>query len=720
LKLPAIELDRRTLLIAGGAGFGLVAAFALLPRIGTQVGAVGEQPLAAFLRIGTGGEVIVGVPQVENGQGIWTALPQVLADELGAAWEMVAVEPAPLDAAGANPLIEQLGWLHAIGAWKRWRLPAEALQITAGSTGVRAFFEPFRRAGAAARALLIAAAAEDWDVAPEECSAAGGFVICGARRAGFGQLAERAARRAPPEDPPLRAEPLLLGAALPRLDAPPKSDGSFRFAADVRLPDMLHASARLAPEGGRIEGGPSGGLVRGQGWVAAVADSWWAAEQALLKAGLRVVAPQRPDAAALDLLLSDALDNRALRTLFERGDYAAAVAGSRPLAATYASSPAPHYSLEPVSATVRFGDGQLELWTASQAPALARAAAAEAAGLGEHQIRLYPMPAGDIGGRALESIAAPIAVALAKRTGGPVQLTLSPSTSWLHDRPAPACLARLSALPAAGGGSIAAWRMRVATADGSAGALARLVSAAPPDALGPATADAAIPPYAISHVALAGAAVPMPFPPGYLRSEPHRSFAFFTESFVDELARIAGADPLNYRIAMLGQAPRLARCLSEAAARGGWDGGRPGSTLGLAAVSAFGSHLALLADARIGGDQAIAVDRLVAVVDCGRPINAGLIAQQVEAGLLWGLGQAVAPAPDFAAGLVRSPTIARLGLPRLAGTPRIEVHLVQSRDPPGGLSGLAPIALAPAVANAIAAGSGRRLRRLPLDPIAEA
>jgi isoquinoline 1-oxidoreductase beta subunit len=206
-----------------------------------------------------------------------------------------------------------------------------------------------------------------------------------------------------------------------------------------------------------------------------------------------------------------------------------------------------------------------------------------------------------------------------------------------------------------------------------------------------------------------------PFEAGYMRGSPQREFAFFTESFIDELALAAGMEPLAFRMSMLGGNPRLARCLQSAAQLAQWDGGGRGSTMGLAGCSAFGSHIALVATASISDDQRIKIHRLVAAVDCGRAINPGLIVQQVEGGLVWAMAQATVSAPEWVAGMPRARALGALGLPRLGDMPEYAVQLLPSDAPPGGVSGLGPAVLAPAVANAIYAGTGRRLRSLPFD-----
>ena len=200
-----------------------------------------------------------------------------------------------------------------------------------------------------------------------------------------------------------------------------------------------------------------------------------------------------------------------------------------------------------------------------------------------------------------------------------------------------------------------------------------------------------------------------------MRGSPQREFAFFTESFIDELAHAAGMEPLSFRMSMLGQNGRLARCLQAATRLANWDGGSPGSTMGIAGASAFGSHIGLVATASIGDSQRVKVHRLVAAVDCGRVINSGLVEQQVAGALIWALAQATVPPPEWVAGMPRARPTGGIRLPRLTDTPEIVVQIIPSSDPAGGINGLGTLPLAPAVANAIHAGSGRRMRSLPFD-----
>jgi isoquinoline 1-oxidoreductase beta subunit len=276
----------------------------------------------------------------------------------------------------------------------------------------------------------------------------------------------------------------------------------------------------------------------------------------------------------------------------------------------------------------------------------------------------------------------------------------------------------MTALPGEGG-ITAAWKMQVATINGMGSALARLLGS---EHKGRAIRNAviAIPPYSIPNVRVEATRPELPFPVGYMRGSPEREFAFFTESFIDELAHAAGMEPLAFRMSMLGTNGRLARCLQAAARLAEWDGGGQGSTMGIAGASAFGSHIGLVAAASIGDDQRVKVHRLVAAVDCGRVVNSSVAEQQIAAGLIWALAQATVSAPEWVAGMPRARPLGGVGLPRLGDTPDMTVSIIPSSDPPGGISGLGTLPLAPAVANAIHAGSGKRLRSLPFDVMAVA
>jgi isoquinoline 1-oxidoreductase beta subunit len=326
------------------------------------------------------------------------------------------------------------------------------------------------------------------------------------------------------------------------------------------------------------------------------------------------------------------------------------------------------------------------------------------------------MPPGEPAGRALEADAVKIADELSRAAGRPVQAILSQSGNQNHDRSSGGALARLTALPGPGG-ITAAWKMRVASGGGFGAALAAIEGKEAPSKLGALDLDGSVPPYSIADVAIDAIKVPVPFEAGYMRSSPQRELTFFIESFIDELAHVSGVEPLAFRMAMLGTNGRLARCLQGAARLAQWDGGGPGSTMGIAGASAFGSHIGLVAGASIGEDQSVKVHRLFAAVDCGKAINPGLIQQQIAAGLVWALAQATVAAPEWIAGMPRARPYGGIALPRIGDIPEIVVEIIPSSEAPGGISGLGAVALAPAVANALFAGSGKRMRSLPFDPM---
>jgi isoquinoline 1-oxidoreductase beta subunit len=709
MKLPAV--DRRTMLIGGGAGVGLVVAFLAWPRREGSPLRPGprEGVLGPYLRIATDGRVTVAVPQTEVGQGIWTGLAQIAADELGAAWENMAVEPAP----------HGQGYINQLFA----RDFDVTTRITAGSSSVRSFDQPLREAAAVARAMLCDAAADRWVVNAAECDTESGFVVHEGKRIGFGEVAVDAAGLQPPENPQLRVPGAgkVFGEPLPRLDLPPKTDGSFRFASDVRLPRMIFASVRMAPPGGRLTGFSREYAKRQQGlidlvvrdgWIAALGESWWAADHALTRAAPRFSGKDHGDYPAM---LADMLDGGDATRIFERGDYDGATEGSRPLAATYTIAATPHRSLEAPAAVARFAGDRLEVWAGTQVPDLARTAAARAAGTSEGEVTLYAMPVGNGSGRAVEIEAVAIAVELARHAGRPVSLAFPPATAQNQDPVRPPLMAKLSALPA-GNGTIATWSARLAGMPGVEASLARAMGERVPGF----NPRGAVPPYGIAAIRIDAVDAALPIRTGYMRGGSEALTCFATESFVDEMARAMGLEPLACRMGMLGGASRLARAITTATAIGGWDGGGPGSSMGLACASLYGSHIGLLAEATIGVDQRVKVSRLVAAVDAGRIVNPNLVRQQIEGGLLAALADATVPTPEYVAGMPRAEPMRGKGYERLHEVPKIEVELIRGNDEPGGISGLGMAVLAPAIANAIAAGTGRRLRNLPFDPMAAA
>ncbi len=727
-------ISRRTLLVGGGAGVGLALAWTLWPRTyrPNLRAAEGETLFNAFLKIARDGRVIVAVPQAELGQGVWTSLPQILADELGADWRTVSVEPAPLSPLYANNLLAEEASADSafpaafgVDRWAARHYAArEALMLTGGSSSVRGFEPRLREAGAAARALLSKAAAERWRIGWEELDTRDGFVWNGAHRIPFAELAEAAAGHSLPENLPVRGgfEHRLVGQPLPRLDVPAKIDGSAQFAADIRLPDMVHAAVRSAPRGSRrvaidraaadaVPGALT--LIETAEWTAVAATSWWAAARSLDALRLRYEVPAGlPSGGDVRAALGAALEGGDADRTFEAGDPGGDFPGASPVTALYSVGPAPSAAIEPLTATARLTGDRLEIWAPTQAPGLARAAAARAIGFAEAQVTLYPVLAGGGYGRKLETEAIAQAAVIAARLDRPVQLTWPRIQEIQRDAFRAPAIARLTAWIDQSG--IAAWAARIAAPSTAAEVARRLRTASSffrPD--GGPTAGAA-PPYDIANVAIDHVPVELGILTGIWRGGAHSYTAFFTECFVDELARLAGMEPLSFRMRMLGNNPRLARALTTATSIGGWDGGAAGSSMGIAAHSAFGSHAATLVEIEVTREQRIRVLRAVCAVDCGRVVNPEIVRQQIEGGIVHGISAATGSPVELEGGVPTARTIGAYRLPILRDAPEVTVELLESEEEPGGVTELAVPTAAPAVANALFALTGRRVRRLPL------
>jgi isoquinoline 1-oxidoreductase beta subunit len=735
-----VAINRRNLLVFGGLGVGLIVAWAGWPRgyRPNLATAPGETAFGAYLKIGRDGQVIVAVPQAEHGQGVYTALAQIVADELGADWRTVGVEAAPISPLYANPAgaayLFGAGYPHVAPAIRDEHWRRAAMMVTAGSTSIRRFEEPARQAGAAARVLLCQAAAARWDADWRNCETADGFVVMDKRRLRFAELAEAAASGTVPDELPLRIgdEGRLTGRSVQRLDVPAKVDGSANFAADIRLPDMVFASIRQGPRASsrllstdkaaanRVRGVVA--VVETEHWAAAVANNWWAANQ-----GLVALAPRFSSAGALpdDASIARALDT-ALRGEGRRaaalGDVAAVFAGARLVEADYAVAASVHGAVETPAATAQWQNERLELWLATQAPALAQAAAARAIGISTAQVTVHPMLIGGSFGAALEVAVAAQAAVLAVRLRRPVQLTWSRGETALHDPVRAPAKARMTARLAANG-TILGWQARIAVAATGSELAARLL---PDDRLRALAAilpggaadgyalSGALPPYRIPALAIDHHPAEIGVPAGHLRGGADGYNAFFTECFMDELAHAAGSEPVSYRIGMLGGDVRLARCLSTAASLGGWDGGVPGSGQGIACHSMAGSSIAVLAEVHVDAGGCARVDRLVAAADVGRAINPDIVRQLIEGGLIFGAACATGATTGYRAGLATTRLYGDLDLPIAATAPEVTVELIQSGADPGGVSDLGVPAVAPAIANALRAATGVRRRTLPL------
>jgi isoquinoline 1-oxidoreductase beta subunit len=752
-----MHISRRGLLAGAAAGGGLLVAWWLMPREFRTplVAAKGEHVFGAWLKIANDGVVTVAVPQLEMGQGITTLLPQIVAIELGADWRQVAVEPAPVSGAYGNvPLARRwialwdpsfAGLSASTDALMAERFAGMArFTATADGTSLAAYELPCREAAAAARAMLAQEAASRWGVTWEECEVEGGFVTHGTKRASFGELAEAAAEYSPPDPPPLRPEParekpLAADAedapAFPRLDLPSKVDGSWRFAGDVRLPGMVFASIRHGPsDDSELAGfntaaaaGIRGlaGIVESKRWLAVAADTWWSAESALeaMKPKWTTAAPVSSNevAAKLDTLLTGGEAFTIAETGFGADAMTRVDIGRR-----YEVEPAYAAPLETACAAARYEDGRLDLWIASQAPEQARIAAARAIGISTEDVALYPMPAGGSFDARLEHDHAIEIALIAKELGRPVQLTWPRRDELIRSRPrAPAWLLLGAQLSKTNEGAIDAMRVRIATPPAAREFGQRLFgnlttmaaireTAGEPD---PMACEGAVPPYALPAVLAEHVPVEIGLPVGRVRGNAWGPTTFAIESFIDEIAAKAGREPLSFRMAMLGNDVRLAACLQRAAQLAGWDGGVDQSGQGLACArigeGPEAARIACVATAR-QSEGGVRVTQLAAAVDIGRIVNHDIALQQIEGGLVFGIGIALGNPVKLRAGVPELRDYEGLGLPAVGDCPDMRIEFLASEAPPADPGELGAIVAPPAIANALFSATGLRLRRLPL------
>ncbi len=758
-EVRRLPVSRRKLLAGAAAGGGLLVAWHLWPRNypSPLTARANEEAFGGWLLVAANGMVTVAVPQLEMGQGIGTVLAQVAATELGADWRQIAIEPVAPSAFFANlPLAAKWSplWEGLLGASDdpadrsvREFAQQTAFTATAAGTSLAAYELPLREAAASARDMLVRAAAERWDVAPETCDAMQGLVLHEGKQLSFGELAEDAAQLEPPDPAPLRPEPAfeepLSGegdaqSAYPRLDLPSKVDGSHLFAADIRLPGMVFASIRHGPVGlpellrfnEDAVAGMRGlvGVVRSKRWLAAVAESWWIADQALAKMRPEFTGPGALDQIALDREMERAVEGAAdnAERIIELGEPDAYLADAQ-IVRRFDIAPAAHAPLETASATARMSDGRLELWIATQAPGAARDAAAKAVGLSASDVILYPVAAGGSFDARLEKLHAIEVAQIAAEIGRPVQLTYSrPQDVQMTPPRAPVVAeVRVTIGPQA---QPVAWRARVVSPSWMRETGHRLFDNYVPEAVrresrgkaDPFAVEGAVPPYGIANVAVEHVPAAMTLPVGRMRGGAHGYTAFATECVVDELARNSGRDPFLYRMGMLSGFPRAAQCLQRATRLADWDGGQEGSGEGVAMVRmgddpASAGHIACVAHVE-RGEGGIRVRQLSAVVDIGRIVNIDIARQQIEGGLLYGMGLALDRPLVLTKGHPDPRTLGGMELPTFAETPDMRLDFVTSEAEPFDPGELGVAVAAPAIANALFALTGTRSYRLPLRP----
>lgn len=756
-----MQITRRGLVTGAAIGGGLLVAWWVVPRSypNPLEPAAGEHVFDAWLKIAEDSVVSVAVPQLEMGQGITTLLPQIVAQELGADWRQVAVEPAPVAAAYPNiPLARRwtelwdpvgAGWSDATDDMLAERFArSQRFNATADGTSLAAYEAPARMAASAARAMLAMEAADRWGASWEECQVENGIVRWGERSATFGELAAGAAEYSPPDPPPLRPEvrsenplpgtvpdDLAVVSAFPRIDLPSKVDGGYRFAADVRLPGMVYAAIRHGPNNGselvsfdeQRAAGIRGivGAVRTSRWLAVAATTWWSANAALEAMEPEFTVSSPVDSANVEGELDRLVKLGASFKVAETG-FGEEAMTRVDLARKYDVEPTHAAPLETASAAARWADGRLELWIASQAPEQARAAAAKAVGVSPEDVALYPMPAGGSFDARLEHEHAIEIAHIAKELGRPVQLTWHRREELIRSRPRPAVSLLLGAQLTEGGrGEIDALKLRIACQSATYEFGKRLFGNLTPQAAIRDSAgmsdrlavEGAVPPYEMPSVTVRHIPVETGYPAGRVRGNSHGPTCFAIESFIDEVAGRNGREPLSYRMSMLGRDIRLAACLQRAASMAEWDGGVDQSGQGLACHRIgdpeTGGRIACVATAR-RGEGGVRVTRLSAAVDIGRIVNLDIARQQIEGGLLFGLGIALGNALRMRGGLPTSFEYADLGLPTLADCPEIEVDFLPSEAAPADPGELGAVVVPPAIANALFSATGLRLRRLPL------
>jgi len=695
----------------------------------------------AYLKIGADGRVTVAVPQAEMGQGIWSALAQIIADELGADWQAVGVEPAPLGPDYANPGLTLDAAAHqnepmrslVLGAGRRIASSLD-FQITGGSNSVRAWEMPLREAGAVARELLIKAAARRWAVDWQDCDTGQGFVFYKANRLPFHAVVADINPDDAPDTPSLREQRRLAGTPVTRLDIPSKVDGSARFGIDVRLPGLAFAAIMQGPIGATRAGIANTPLPRGvrlvvtDDFVACVADSWFAAHKALSALNIQWTpgsdAPGPWQEAAVKGALAD--DGKPFgptgqigKVVRDDGDVEAVLTGKPVVTAGYSLPFLAHACLEPMTATARISDGRAEIWAPTQSASLAARAVARALDIDSDDVIIHPTLLGGGFGRKVEGDACAQAAIIAREVGRPVQLIWSREEDFAHDMFRPAVAARLHGRASADG--IIGWNAAIAVPDVGAHFAGRNIGSllGRPSAGAGAIEGAVALPYAIADIRVQHCLADCAAPLGFWRSVGHSFTGFVVESFVDELAVSAGADPGQFRLAMLKDKPRHAAVVAAVLEMGGPLGrdtdeaGGPKRARGLALVESFGSIVAQIAEVEVVPGQRPRVTSVWAAIDCGRVINPDTVAAQVEGGIVFGLSAALFGRITFKAGGVEQTNFHAYPLITMADCPEIEVRIIASDADPGGVGEPGTPPIAPAVANALFAATGQRWRNLP-------
>ncbi len=654
--------------------------------------------------------ITVVVNKSEMGQGVATSLPMIAADELEADWKQIRFKEAP----GGD----------------KYKDPAWGMQLTGGSTSVMHMMEPLRKAGATAREMLLAAAAQKWEVPQSECEARRGMVrhIQSGQTMTYGQLCEKASKLPIPQNPPLKKEDQFrfIGTPMARLDVPDKVDGSAIFGTDVFVPEMLYAAVARPPTYGAkvisydqeaVEKMPGVHKVvridRGIAVSASTIDAAWKGKKAL---NVKWDKGSHPD------LNNETLEKSFLQHLNKQGVIArnegnvknALGRVAKKIGATYMLPYLSHVTMEPMNCTAHVSGDRCDVWVPTQNQSGVLQVAAKITGLKPEQIHVHTTYLGGGFGRRSETDVVEEALQISKSIGRPVKLIWTREEDIQYDFYRPGNCCRIE-----GGidrnGKLMAWSHKVVVPS----IFARVFPQMMKSGIDPAAVEGiANMEYEIPNLYVEYVRIDNPIPVGFWRSVGSSHNAFTVESFVDELAYAAKKDPLEFRLNLLKNHPRPRRVLEAVAEKSAW--GKPlkkGQGLGIAYHFSFGSHVAEVAEVSVnkkGGT--IKVHRVVCAVDCGPEVNPAIITAQMTGGIIMGLSAALKEKVDFDQGGVKTANFYNYNELRMNEVPEIEVHLVKSKEEMGGIGepGLPPIA--PAVANAVFKAAGIRLRNLPMTP----
>jgi len=705
-------MNRRNFLTATSAlGGGLLIGFGLPARGEVRDTLTTDAPFApnAFLRIDRAGKVTFVMPMIEMGQGTYTSLPMLIAEELEVDVGKVAIEHSPPDdKVYVNPLI--------------------GIQMTGGSTAIRAMYVPLRTAGATARVMLVTAAAQRWNVDPSTCRAENGVVVhpASGRKLAYGALVDDAAKVPVPEKVALKepAQFKLVGTPRRRLDTAGKVNGSAKFGIDTRLPEMKFAVLAQSPVfGGKLVSvdEAKAKAVRGVSQVVRLDDAVAivAAHTFAAKQGLAAAAPQwepGPNAKLSTADISAQLARASKRpgaVARREGDAAAAIArAARKIDVVYEQPFLAHATMEPMNCTVRLTKEGCDIWVGTQVPGITQAAVAKLAGLKPEQVRIHNHLLGGGFGRRLEYDGTVRAVQIAQHVSGPVQVIWTREEDIQHDMYRPHYYDRISAGVDARGRPVG-WSHRIA----GSSIVERYNPAWIKDGVDPdAVESSANQPYEVGAIHVEWIREETPgILTSWWRGVGITRGTFVVESFIDELAAHAKADPLAYRIALLDKNPRAKTVLQTAAKRAGW--GKPlpaGQGRGIALCTGFGSFVAQVVQVTVDANGAARPTNIWCVVDCGIQVNPDTIRAQMESGIVFGLSGALYGEITIKDGRVEQTNFGDYRVLRINETPRIDVALVKSLEAPGGIGEPGTSCVMPALTNAIFAATGKRIRKLPV------